>query len=174
MDSMKSWMHDINTAENERGYLNLSWPKEYGGQEMGPVEQMLHKEMQTYHAVQELNWAGLSLLAPSLLMFATEAQKQEYLPKILTGEYLFVQAWSEPNAGSDLASLSTRAVRDGDYFVVNGQKTWISSALEANWGYSPFRTDPDATKRHKGLSYFIYPRIPRESRYGRSTTCLTA
>lgn len=156
-ESIIGWMRQINAAEDERGYLNLSWPKEYGGQEMGPIEQMLHNEIISYFGIAGVNWAGLSLLAPSLLMFATEEQKAEFLPKILNNERVFVQAWSEPNAGSDLASLTTRAVRDGDDYIVNGQKTWISGVIPANWGHSPFRTDPDTTKRHRGLSYFVYP-----------------
>jgi alkylation response protein AidB-like acyl-CoA dehydrogenase len=156
-DSIAEWAKKVTDAEYERGYLNISWPREYGGQEMNPIDQMIMNEVKTYYHPVSGNWAGISLLAPSIMMFSTEEQKKEFLPKILTGEMMFVQAWSEPNAGSDLASLTTRAVRDGDYYIVNGQKTWISGTQRADWGHSPFRTDPDASKRHRGLSYFIYP-----------------
>lgn len=156
-EATTQWVKDIWAAQKERGYLNLHWPKEYGGREIGAVEQAMLSEIKAYHRVPEGNWAGLSLLAPSLLEFGTEEQKREFLPKILSGEKWFCQAWSEPDAGSDLASLTARAVRDGDYYVVNGQKTWVSDVNRANWGHSPFRTDPDTTKRHRGLSYFMYP-----------------
>jgi len=156
-EAMMEWAKGVSKAQNDRGYLNIAWPKEYGGQGMSPIDQMIMNEVISYHRPPSGNWAGLSLLAPSLMMFATDEQKREYLPKILTGEMDFIQAWSEPNAGSDLASLTTRAVRDGDDYVVNGQKTWISGTQGPNWGHSPFRTDPDASKRHRGLSYFVYP-----------------
>jgi len=152
----RQWVKRVWLAQNERGYLNLHWPKEYGGKELGPVEQMILTEVKSYYRVPEGNWAGLNLLVPSLFEFGTEEQKREFLPKILSGERWFCQAWSEPNAGSDLAALTTRAVRDGDYYIVNGQKTWVSD-IEGNWAHSPFRTDPDATKRHRGISYFMYP-----------------
>jgi len=154
------WSKRIYDAEYKRGYHSLHWPKEYGGQEIGPVEQAILAEIKNYYRVPSENWAGLRLLAPALIMFGTEEQKKEFLPKILSGERIFCQVWSEPNAGSDLASLTTRAVRDGDDYIVNGQKTWIGAAggaKPANWGHSPFRTDPDTTKRHRGLSYFMFP-----------------
>jgi len=156
-EAIVEWERRIYKAQNEQGYLNLHWPKEYGGKELGVVEQLILNEIKAYYRVPMGNASGLQLLAPSLMMYGTEEQKKEFLPKILTGETWFSQVWSEPNAGSDLASLTTRAVRDGDDYVVNGQKTWASGAMLANWGHSPFRTDPDATKRHRGLSYFIYP-----------------
>ncbi len=151
------WNKDCWDKQREAGMLALHWPKEYGGQDLGPVEQFLLSEIVSYYRIPQGNWAGYRLLAPSILEFGTEEQKQEFLPKILTGETWFAQVWSEPNAGSDLASLTTRAVRDGDDYIVNGQKTWISSAFVSNWGHSPIRTDPDETKRHRGLSYFMYP-----------------
>jgi alkylation response protein AidB-like acyl-CoA dehydrogenase len=151
------WVKHVDEVQNQRGYLNYHWPKEFGGKGIGPVEQIILTEIKTYYWLPEGNWAGLRLLAPSLMMFGTEEQKKDFLPKILSSERIFCQAWSEPNAGSDLASLTTRAVRDGDDYIVNGQKTWISSTKIANWGHSPFRTDPDAAKRHRGLSYFMYP-----------------
>lgn len=151
------WRRRIYEAQYKQGYLNLHWPKEYGGKGIGPMEQAILAEIRNYYRAPSQNWAGLRLLAPSLLMFGTEEQKKEFLPKILSGEMVFCQAWSEPNAGSDLAALTTRAVRDGDDYIVNGQKTWQSGARAANWGHAPFRTDPDLTKRHRGLSYFIFP-----------------
>lgn len=156
-DTHWEWMKSISTAENERGYLNLNWPKEYGGREMGPVEQIMLAEIKSYHRVPMGNVFGIGLLAPSLLEYGTEEQKREFLPKVLSGERWFCQAWSEPNAGSDLASLTTRAVRDGDDYIVNGQKTWQSMAKVANWAHAPLRTDPDVTKRHRGISYFMFP-----------------
>jgi len=156
-DELWDWEKRIWKDQNDRGYLNMHWPKEYGGRELGPLEQLIHSQIKSWYRVPSGNWAGLGLLAPSLIHFGTEEQKREVLPKILSGEMWFCQGWSEPNAGSDLASLTTRAVRDGDYYVVNGQKTWITDAHVANWSHSPIRTDPDASKRHKGISYFIYP-----------------
>jgi len=148
-------------AQLERGYITEHWPKEYGGKEVGSVEQVILGEIKNYYRIPQHNGMGLNLLAPTLMAFGTPEQKKEYIPKIVSGEIQAAQVWSEPNAGSDLAALTTRAVRQGDYYVVNGQKTWISGiggcADAGNWGHSPMRTDPDSSKRHRGLTYFMYP-----------------
>ena len=106
---LNAWANRITDEEARRGYNKLAWPKQYGGRDIGLWEQVLLSEMRMYYGVPQGNWAGLRLLAPSLLVYGTEEQKAEFLPKIASGETWFMQAWSEPNAGSDLASLTTKA-----------------------------------------------------------------
>ncbi len=139
----------------EDGWLGLGWPKEYGGQGRGPVEQMVF--------VEESHWAGVPLplltlnsVGPTLMALGTDEQKQRILPGILRGEVHFSIGYTEPAAGTDLASLRTRAVRDGDEYVINGEKIYTSAIQYADYVWLAARTDPGAPK-HKGLSVFIVP-----------------
>jgi alkylation response protein AidB-like acyl-CoA dehydrogenase len=137
------------------GWLGLGWPEEYGGMARGPIDQMIF--------VEESHWAGVPLplltlnsVGPTIMSLGTEEQKQRLLPGILKGEVHFSIGYTEPSAGTDLASLKTRAVRDGDEYVINGQKIFTSAIQYADYVWLAARTDPDAPK-HKGLSVFIVP-----------------
>ncbi len=139
----------------EAGYLGMGWPKAYGGREARPIEQaIVIDEMARANAPASINWAGLGLVGPTLIHHGTDAQRERYLRNILLGEEVWCQLYSEPNAGSDLASLQCRAEIDGDEFVVNGQKIWTSTAPEADMGILLVRTDRNAPK-HQGISYLI-------------------
>jgi len=138
----------------ERGWLSRPWPKEYGGQAAPIIEQLLFNEVRAYYRAPGVDYQGLGMLAPTLLASGNEEQKQQHLPPIARGEIMWCQGWSEPNAGSDLASLKTKAVRDGDYYIINGQKAWTSGAHRAQWCFMLARTDPSQT-RHRGLSFFL-------------------
>jgi alkylation response protein AidB-like acyl-CoA dehydrogenase len=139
----------------EAGWVGLHWPKEYGGRGASLIEQTIFiEEMARANAPPLINVLGLSLLGPTLIAYGTEAQKKRFLAKILSADEIWCQGYSEPNAGSDLASLRTEAVLEGDQFVVNGQKTWTSFGHYADWCFCVVRTDPDAPK-HKGLTYLL-------------------
>jgi alkylation response protein AidB-like acyl-CoA dehydrogenase len=137
-----------------KGWIAPAWPKEYGGAGMSVVQQfILHEEFAEARA-PNVGGFGVSMVGPTLIVHGTEEQKKEHLGRILSGEVLWCQGFSEPEAGSDLASLRTRAVRDGDDYVINGQKIWTSLAQYAHWMFMLARTKPDAPK-HKGISYFL-------------------
>ena len=139
----------------EAGYVALAWPKEYGGQQMDPVRQsIVNDELVRAKAPYLIGGSGLGMLGPTLISWGNEEQKKRYLPKILTGEEIWCQGYSEPGAGSDLASLKTRAEIVGDEFVVNGQKVWTSGAQYADMMFCLVRTDPEAPK-HRGISYIL-------------------
>jgi alkylation response protein AidB-like acyl-CoA dehydrogenase len=139
----------------EAGWVGIHWPKEYGGRGATPIEQALCiEELARTKAPAPINVLGLSLLGPTLIKYGTEAQKQRFLANILSGDEIWCQGYSEPNAGSDLAALRSEAVLDGDHFVVNGQKTWTSFGHHADWCFAVVRTDPDVPK-HKGLTYML-------------------
>jgi alkylation response protein AidB-like acyl-CoA dehydrogenase len=136
------------------GWIAPAWPKEYGGAGLSVMQQFIfNEEMSLARAPRSggiaIGWAG-----PTLMVYGTDDQKKRFLPGILSGEQIWCQAFSEPGAGSDLASLQTRAVRDGDEYVVNGQKIWTSGAQYSKYMILIARTDPDAPK-HRGISYFI-------------------
>jgi len=138
----------------EKGWLSLAWPKKYGGREASVIDQVIFSEVRGYHRAPGVDIFGIGIMAPTLLVAASEEQKGKFLPPIAKGEVMYCQGWSEPNAGSDLASLTTKAVRDGDFYVVNGQKTWTSGAHRADWMFVLVRTNPDE-KRSKGISFLL-------------------
>jgi alkylation response protein AidB-like acyl-CoA dehydrogenase len=139
----------------EGGYLGMGWPKEYGGGDARPMEQaIVADELARANAPAPTNGLGLGIVGPTIVVHGTDAQKRRYLRKILTAEELWCQLYSEPNAGSDLASLKTSAADAGDHFVVNGQKIWTSGGPIADWGLLLARTDP-AVAKHKGISCFL-------------------
>ncbi len=135
----------------------VSWPEEFGGREASLVQWLLFEE--EYYAAgapARVGQNGIFLLAPTLFEHGTTEQQQRFLPGMASGEDVWAQAWSEPEAGSDLASLRSRARRVDGGWVLSGQKTWSSRAAFADWAFGLFRTDPDAS-RHKGLTYFVFP-----------------
>ena len=140
----------------DKGWLTLAWPEEYGGQGRSIMEQVIYSEEMSYKNVPgtELGTGAISWVGPVLMIAGTEEQKSEHLPPIARGERLWCTLYSEPGSGSDLASLQTLATRDGDDYVINGQKIWTSSAHVADWGWLAARTNPDAPK-HRGISIFM-------------------
>jgi alkylation response protein AidB-like acyl-CoA dehydrogenase len=138
----------------ERGWLCPGWPKEYGGLGLSPGKQIILTEEYERYGVARTNDHGIVMLGPLVIKYGTEEQKQQFLPKILTGEHIWCQGYSEPNAGSDLAALRTEAVLDGDHYVVNGQKIWTTLAQYADWIFCLVRTDPTA-KAQEGISFLL-------------------
>ncbi|MGE0823477.1 MAG: acyl-CoA dehydrogenase [Candidatus Binatia bacterium] len=139
----------------EGGWIGIWWPKEYGGRGATVIEQAIfNEELGRLGVSSGVNMSGINLLGPTLIHLGTEEQKQRFLPKILPADEMWCQGYSEPGAGSDLASLQTRAVEDGDEFVVNGQKVWTSWAQHSDWIFLLVRTDPHAPK-HQGISYLL-------------------
>ena len=140
----------------DKGWTVPHWPKEYGGGGLdGEETKILRQEMAAIGARQPLTSFGISMLGPALLKYGTDAQKKEHLPKITAGLIRWCQGYSEPNAGSDLASLQTRAEGNGDDFIINGQKIWTSYANYADWIFCLVRTDP-AAKKHDGISFILF------------------
>jgi len=140
---------------NEGGWIGLSWPKEYGGRGATLLQSIIYEqELERAATAVPFVGFGISLLGPTLIHWGTEEQKQRHLPKIFTADEIWCQGYSEPNSGSDLASVQTRAVEEGDYFVVNGSKIWTSAAHHADWIFLLTRTDTEAPK-HKGISYLL-------------------
>src|SRR5207237_3514892 len=140
---------------HDGGWLTLAWPTELGGRGATPVMQAIYEEeLARAESPPILGRLGVSLLAPLLSVFGTDWQKETYLQKIRSGELMFCQGFSEPNAGSDLAGLRTRAVHDGDGWTLNGQKTWSSGAHVADRSFLLARTDPDAPP-HQGIGMFL-------------------
>ena len=145
-DAQKQWLE----ACVSKGYTVPDWPKAYGGAGLSPEEtKILKQEMKRINARSPLDSFGIWMLGPALLKYGNERQKMEHLPKIARGEIRWCQGYSEPNAGSDLASLQTRAVPDGDDFIINGSKIWTSYANYADWIFCLVRTDTSA-KKHDG------------------------
>src|SRR3990172_4305498 len=143
----------------KKGWVAPAWPKEYGGAGMSIMQQFIYSmETARMRAPAPIFIGGLAVavIGPTIIIYGTEAQKQKHITKILAGEEMWCQGFSEPGSGSDLASLQTRAVRDGDDYVINGQKIWTTVAHMSQYMLLLARTDPDAPK-HKGLSYFIVP-----------------
>ncbi|MFT7243940.1 MAG: acyl-CoA dehydrogenase, partial [Candidatus Azotimanducaceae bacterium] len=141
----------------ERGWTAPTWPTEYGGGGLSYDEnKVLQEEMAAAKALPPLAGMGTSMIGPTLLEFGTDEQKKQHLSKIVTGEVRWCQGYSEPGSGSDLASLQTKAVLDGDHFVINGQKIWTSGAQHAQWMFCLVRTDTNAAK-HDGISFVLFP-----------------
>ena len=136
-----------------RDWLAMAWPKEYGGGGASHMRQLVYNEEMAYHGAPSGNM-GIAWVGPSLMLYGTEEQKAKFIPHITNADDWWCTLYSEPGAGSDLAALQTRAVRDGDEFVINGQKIWTSGGHLADWGWLAARTDPDAPK-HKGITMFM-------------------
>jgi alkylation response protein AidB-like acyl-CoA dehydrogenase len=143
---------------HEAGYAGINWPKEYGGRGATLTEQLIYLEETTLAGAPYVgvNFVGLLHAGPTLMAEASEQQRQEHLPRILRGDEVWCQGFSEPAAGSDLASLQCKAVRDGDEYVISGQKIWTSFAQAADYCELLVRTDPDVSK-HKGITWLIFP-----------------
>ncbi len=150
-EMLRAWSATMADA----GWAAVSWPREYGGRGATVLEQLVYTEETTRaRAPMPLNVIGLNNIAPAIMQYGTEDQKKTLLPRMMRADDIWCQGMSEPEAGSDLAALRTRAVRDGDDFVVNGQKIWTSLGHRADWCQLYVRTDPDAPK-HKGISCLI-------------------
>jgi alkylation response protein AidB-like acyl-CoA dehydrogenase len=150
---LKAWQRKLHAA----GYVAIGWPPEHGGRGASLMEQtILGEEMARARAPGLLGMMGIQMVGPTLMRWGTGEQKGRFLPKILAADEIWCQGYSEPGSGSDLASLQTRAVRDGDHFVVSGQKIWTSNAQIADWMFCLVRTDPAAPK-HGGISYLLIP-----------------
>ena len=137
-----------------RGWLTMAWPKQFGGLEAGHMQQLIFGDEMAYAGAPIVDRQGISMVGPCLMVHGTEEQKERLLPPIARGEVVWSQGFSEPNAGSDLASLQCRAVRDGDDYIVNGQKTWTTAAARSDWIHTLVRTDPNAPK-HRGVTYLL-------------------
>ncbi len=151
----RDFVRQVSKKLAARGWLTLAWPKEHGGQQRSIMEQVIYREETAYHRVPgtDMGVGGVSWVGPTLMVHGTPQQK-EHLKRIGSGDEYWCTLYSEPGAGSDLAALQTRAVRDGDDFVVNGSKIWTSHGHVADWGWLAARTDPSAPK-HKGISMFL-------------------
>jgi hypothetical protein len=154
-DNEEGWAFHRYCAKEfaKRGWLALSWPKEYGGTGT-MMDKVLLAEARGYYDLPGSDIFGISMLAPTLLAAGSEELKKEFLPKIANAEIMFCELWSEPNAGSDLAALTASAVKKGDEFIVNGQKTWNTGAHFADWAFGVYRSDPNA-KKHHNLTFIL-------------------
>ena len=134
----------------------VTWPTEYGGRGLDLIAWLIFEE-EYFRAggPNRANQNGIFLLGPTIMEFGSDEQKARFLAPMARGEVIWAQAWSEPGAGSDMAAISSKAIRDGDHYVLSGQKTWSSRAAFADWGFGIFRTDPDS-KRHKGLTFILF------------------
>ena len=150
----KADMEGWHATLNQKGWLAPNWPKEYGGAEWNAVQKHIFEEECARAGAPRIVPFGLSMLAPVLIKLGSQQQKDHYLPRILNGDDWWCQGYSEPGAGSDLASLKTRAVREGDHYIVNGQKTWTTLGQHANMIFCLVRTDPEV-KQQEGISFLL-------------------
>lgn len=147
----KTWQ----AAKAQAGYACITWPEEYGGRGASPIHEVIYSEEESKYEVPRGFFAiGLGMAGPTMMAYASEEQKKRYLPKMMSGEEIWCQLFSEPSAGSDLAGLRTRAEREGDEWVINGQKVWTSGAHYSDFGILVTRHDPTIPK-HQGLTYFF-------------------
>ncbi|OBH82579.1 acyl-CoA dehydrogenase [Mycobacterium scrofulaceum] len=150
---MRLWQSRLHDA----GLAAISWPVQFGGRGATPVQQLIfNAEMAAAHAPEPINRSAINQLGPTIIQWGTDEQRRRYLPKILSGEEVWCQGFSEPDAGSDLAALKTRAELCDDEVIIDGQKIWTSKAQYADWIYILARTDPAADK-HRGISYILVP-----------------
>lgn len=149
-DAMVSWQK----ALHEKGWIAPGWPQEYGGTGWTAMQKFIYGEEYQAADCPKISSFGITMVGPVIYTFGTDAQKQRYLPKILSSDEFWCQGYSEPGAGSDLASLQTRAIRDGDEYVVNGQKIWTSQAHRADMIFCLVRTDPDV-KKQEGITFLL-------------------
>jgi alkylation response protein AidB-like acyl-CoA dehydrogenase len=141
----------------DSGWSSVTWPKALGGRGSDLIDWLIfEEEYAKANAPFRVNQNGILLLGPTLMEFGTPEQKARFLPRMARCDDMWAQGWSEPNAGSDMAAITSRAVRDGDHYVINGQKTWSTRALFANWLFGLFRSEPGSS-RHHGLSYVMVP-----------------
>ena len=153
LDERRAWEHKLGAG----GWIGVGWPSEVGGRGVSLMQQVIYfEEYAKAAAPGRIGHIGEGLLGPTLIAFGSEQQKERFLPRILSGEHVWCQGYSEPNAGSDLANVQTRAVLEGDEWVIDGQKVWTSWAAWSDWCFMICRSDPDAPK-HKGLSYLLVP-----------------
>jgi len=151
LGAIKEWRDKV----AQKGWIAPSWPKKYGGADMSVVDQfVMNEELAEAGVPGNVGGFGVMMIGPTIIEHGTEEQKEEHLSRILKGEVIWCQGYSEPGAGSDLAALHTRAVRDGDDYVLNGQKIWTTGAQFSDWMYMLARTDPDAPK-HRGITYLL-------------------
>ena len=149
--AIKEWREKV----AKKGWIAPAWPKKYGGADMTVIEQfVMNEEFAESGVPGNLGGFGVMMIGPTLIEHGSEEQKEEHLTKILKGDVIWCQGYSEPGAGSDLAALQTRAIRDGDDYVINGQKIWTTGAQFSDWMYMLVRTDPDAPK-HRGITYLL-------------------
>jgi alkylation response protein AidB-like acyl-CoA dehydrogenase len=154
VEERKAWEKQLGAS----GWIGIGWPKEVGGRDLSLTQQMIfYEEYARAGGPGRMGHIGEGLLAPTVIHFGTDDQKKRFLPGILDGSEIWCQGYSEPGAGSDLASVQTRAELDGDEWVVNGQKVWTSGAEWSDWSFVVCRTDPDAQPKHRGISYLLVP-----------------
>jgi len=145
------------TTLNQGHYSAVTWPKELGGRGCDLIEWLIfEEEYWRANAPLRVNQNGIFLLAPTLMEYGTAEQKARFLPRMAAGQDIWAQGWSEPGAGSDMAAIRCKAIRDGDHYVINGQKTWSTRAVWADWLFGLFRTDPES-QRHHGLTFILLP-----------------
>jgi len=156
-DTDEGWEYHLDCAKKfaQRGWLSLGWPKEYGGQG-AMMDRVFFAEARGYYDVPGVDVFGVDMLAPTLFETASVEIKREFLPSIRSGERMWCELWSEPNAGSDLAGLTTTAVKKGDEYVINGQKTWSTGAHRAHWAFALVRTETHAERKQKGLTFILF------------------
>ena len=152
-DDDKILVRQFKKKLGEKGWLTMAWPEEYGGQAASQMRQVVFNEEMAYRGIP-VGDAGIRMVGPILMLYGTDEQKKQFLPQIAGAEINWSQGYSEPDSGSDLASLQTRAVEDGDDFVVSGSKIWNSAHADSDWMFMLVRTNPDAPK-HRGISFVL-------------------
>ncbi|MEO9254824.1 MAG: acyl-CoA dehydrogenase family protein, partial [Tepidiformaceae bacterium] len=155
--SQENWPEQMEFLQKlaAKNWVAPAWPEQYGGLGWTHIKQMIFSEELAYAGAPDAGRVfNVGMIGPTLIVHGTDEQKRQHLPRITSGEVVWCQGYSEPGAGSDLASLQTRAVRDGDDYIVNGQKIWTTGAHHADWCFVLVRTDPVAPK-HKGISFLL-------------------